>query len=308
MDLQTITHPDDRAETPQKMEELASGRISSFAQVKRYVRKDGGIIWVNITISPLWARGDPPDFAMASVEDITDRKRAEDALAISEERYRTLFESMRIGVLYFAPDDTIISANPTAVSMLGITQGEIMTRRPTESWWRNIHEDGSKFSAESLPSVQAIRTREAVHDVIIGIFNEHEQAYHWANVNAIPQFRAGQTSPYQVYVTMEDITERRAMGRQLAHLASFPAENPYPVLEVGTDGVVRFANAATTARLARLGLDPDVRQFLPGDAGQLERLRQQCEQYPQAEERVLGKATFDVVIMAPAEGETLRGA
>src|SRR5450756_3030400 len=92
MDLQTITHPDDRAETPQKMEELASGRISSFAQVKRYVRKDGGIIWVNITISPLWAKGDEPDFAMAAIEDVTDRKRAEDALAISEERYRTLFE------------------------------------------------------------------------------------------------------------------------------------------------------------------------------------------------------------------------
>jgi PAS domain S-box-containing protein len=306
MDLQTITHPDDRAETPRKMEELASGRISSFAQVKRYVRKDGGIIWVNITISPLWAKGDEPDFAMAAIEDVTDRKRAEDALAISEERYRTLFESMRIGVLYFAPDDTIISANPAAVSMLGITQGEIMTRRPTEPWWRNIHEDGSEFSAESLPSVQAMHTGEAVHNVIIGIFNEHEEAYRWARINAIPQFRAGETSPYQVYVTMEDITERRAMGRELAHLASFPAQNPYPVLEMGTDGVVRFANAATMATLARLGLDPDVRQFLPGDAEQLERLRQQCEQYPQAQELALGKATFYRVIMAPPEAATLR--
>jgi PAS domain S-box-containing protein len=306
MDLQTITHPDDRAETLRNIQELASGRISSFAQVKRYVRKDGGIIWVNTTISPLWAKGDPPDFAMASIEDVTDRKRAEDALAISEERYRTLFESMPIGVLYFAPDDTIISANPTAVSMLGITQGEIVTRRPTESWWRNIHEDGSEFSAESLPSVQAMRTGEAIHGVIIGIFNEHEEAYRWARINAIPQFRAGETSPYQVYVTMEDITERRAMGRELAHLASFPAQNPYPVIEVGTDGVVRFANAATMATLARLGLDPDVRQFLPGDAEQLERLRQQCEQYPQAQELVLGKATFYRVIMAPPEAATLR--
>jgi len=306
LDLQTITHPDDRAETRRSIQELVSGRISSYVLVKRYVRKDGGVIWANITASRLWGEGDEPDFIMAAIEDVTDRKRVDDALAISEERYRTLFESMPIGVLYFAPDDTIISANPTAVSMLGITQGEIMTRRPTESWWRNIHEDGSEFSAESLPSVQAMRTGEAVHDVIIGIFNEHEQAYHWANVNAIPQFRAGETSPYQVYVTMEDITERRAMGRELAHLASFPEQNPYPVLEVGTDGVVRFANAATMATLARLGLDPDVRQFLPGDAEELERLRQQCEQYPQAEELVLGKATFYRVIMAPPEAATLR--
>jgi len=306
MDLQTITHPDDRAETPRKMEELASGRIPSFSLVKRYVRKDGGIIWANLTISPLWTKGDQPDFAMASIEDVTDRKRAEDALAISEERYRTLFESMCIGVLYFAPDDTIISANPTAVSMLGITQGEIVTRRPTEPWWRNIHEDGSEFSAESLPSVQAMRTGEAVHDVIIGIFNEHEEAYRWVRINAIPQFRAGETSPYQVYVTMEDITERRTMEREMAHLASFPAENPYPVLEVGTDGVVRYSNPAAMATLARLGLDPDVRQFLPRDPEQLERLRKQCEQYPQAQELALGKATFYRMIMAPPEPATLR--
>src|SRR5450756_1701487 len=305
MDLQIITHPDDRAETPRKMEELASGRIPSSALVKRYVRKDGGIIWVNITISPLWAKGDPPDFAMASVEDITDRKRAEDALAISEERYRTLFESMRIGVLYFGPDGVIMSANPAAVRMLGITQGEIVTRRPTEPWWRNIHEDGSEFSAESLPSVQAMRTGEAVHDVIIGILNEHVEAYHWANVNAIPQVRAGQTSPYQVYVTMEGVTERRAMGRQLAHLASFPAQNPYPVLEVGTDGVVRFANAATTATLARLGLDPDARQFLPGTPEELALLRSQCEQNPQTQELCLGKATFLRVVAAPPGGGSL---
>src|SRR5450756_2906483 len=126
-----------------------------------------------------------------------------------------------------------------------------MIRRPP----RSTQSRSSAASDVYKRQVQAMRTGEAVHDVIIGIFNEHEEAYHWANVNAIPQFRAGQTSPYQVYVTMEDITERRAMGRQLAHLASFPAENPYPVLEVGTDGAVRFANAATIATIARLGLD-----------------------------------------------------
>src|SRR5450756_1894343 len=179
-----------------------------------------------------------------------------------------------------------------------------MIRRPP----RSTQSRSSAASDVYKRQVQAMRTGEAVHDVIIGIFNEHEEAYHWANVNAIPQFRADETSPYQVYVTMEDITEQMKLKQEVAHMASFPAQNPYPVLEVGTDGVVRFANAATMATLARLGLDPDVRQFLPGDAEQLERLRQQCEQYPQAEERVLGKATFDVVIMAPAEGETLRGA
>ena len=150
-----------------------------------------------------------------------------------------------------------------------------------------------------------MHTGEAVHDVIVGIFNQREEVYRWARINAIPQFRAGETSPYQVYVTMEDITERRAMEHELAHLASFPAQNPYPVLEVGTDGVVRFANVATMAMLAQLGLDPDARQFLPGTPEELALLRSQCERNPQTQELCLGKATFLRVVAAPPGGDSL---
>ena len=434
LDVQAVTYPDDRAETQRNMQELASCRISSYVVVKRYIRKDGSVIWANVTVSRLWAEGDEPDFVMAAVEDITDRKRsedalvtseakfhelyenmtggcaiysvindgatgadyivsnfnraalrmegktidkvvgtslrdlrpriddyglvpvlrevwrtgqpaffpgkvyederfdrwyenyvfripsgqvitiyddvtdrkrAEDALAVSEERYRTLFESMPIGVLYFAPDGTITSVNPAAQDILGLARGEIVDRTSMDPSWRNIHEDGSEFPRESMPSVQAMRSGEAVHDVIIGIFNQCEKVYRWVLVNAVPQFRADETSPYQVYVTMEDITKRRVMERQLAHLASFPAQNPYPVLEVGTDGVVRFANAATMAMLARLGLDPDARQFLPGTPEELALLRLQCERNPQTQELCLGKATFLRVVAAPPGGDSL---
>jgi PAS domain S-box-containing protein len=50
LDLQTITHPDDRAATHQNMQELASSHVSSYAMVERYVRKGGDIIWVSVTV------------------------------------------------------------------------------------------------------------------------------------------------------------------------------------------------------------------------------------------------------------------
>jgi PAS domain S-box-containing protein len=306
LDLQTITHPDDRAETRRSIQELVSSRISSYVLVKRYVRKDGGVIWANITASRLWGEGDEPDFMMAAIEDITDRKRADDALAVSEERYRTLFESMPIGVLYFAPDGTIMSANPAAEGILGLSQREIVNRTSMDPSWRNIHEDGSEFPGESMPSTLALRSGEAVHDVIVGIFNQREEAYRWVRINAMPQFHADETSPYQVYVTMEDITKRRAMGHELVQLASFPEQNPNPVVEVALDGTVRYANAAALHALERLGLPDDARQFMPENPQQLERIRQNCEQHPQAHELILGQATFYRVIMAPPEPATLR--
>jgi PAS domain S-box-containing protein len=55
------------------------------------------------------------------VDHITERTRAEEALKLSEEKYRTLFETMAQGVVYQDADGRIISANPAAERILGLT-------------------------------------------------------------------------------------------------------------------------------------------------------------------------------------------
>jgi signal transduction histidine kinase len=98
-----------------------------------------------------------------------------------------------------------------------------------------------------------------------------------------------------------EANERTKLEHEVAHLASFPTQNPYPVVEVGTDGVVRFANAAAVTTLVRLGLDADTRQFLPGTPEELALLRSQCEQNPQTQEVRLGIATFLRTVSASGE-------
>jgi PAS domain S-box-containing protein len=73
-----ITHPDDLARDEQLVLQLLSGERSSFAVEKRYLRKDGGVVWANLMLSLLRsASGDPVHF-VAVVEDITGQKRAEE--------------------------------------------------------------------------------------------------------------------------------------------------------------------------------------------------------------------------------------
>ena len=73
-----ITHPDDLAQDEQLVAQLLSGELSSFAVEKRYLRKDGGVVWANLLVSLLRSpSGDPLHF-VAVVEDITGQKRAED--------------------------------------------------------------------------------------------------------------------------------------------------------------------------------------------------------------------------------------
>jgi len=72
-----ITHPDDLQKNLSNMKDLIEGRISKFSIDKRYFRKDGSLGWVKLWVSPMWEVGQMPDYHIAVVEDITDRKQAE---------------------------------------------------------------------------------------------------------------------------------------------------------------------------------------------------------------------------------------
>jgi PAS domain S-box-containing protein len=76
-DLNTLAHPDDRPRMAELQHQLLAGRIPAFFLEKRYVRKDGSIIWVRVTgTARRDAAGRPVQF-IRLVEDIDDRKRAE---------------------------------------------------------------------------------------------------------------------------------------------------------------------------------------------------------------------------------------
>ncbi|MBM4053471.1 MAG: PAS domain S-box protein [Planctomycetes bacterium] len=69
-----ITFPDDWQEDMAKMEKLKEGKITEYSREKRYMHKEGKIVWVNLTASPLWKKGESPNFHVAIIEDITQNK------------------------------------------------------------------------------------------------------------------------------------------------------------------------------------------------------------------------------------------
>ena len=78
LDFQTITHPDDLQEDLDNMAKLIQGQIPLFQMEKRYFRKDRSIVWVSLTVVPMWSEREQPEFHLVMVEDITQRKRAEE--------------------------------------------------------------------------------------------------------------------------------------------------------------------------------------------------------------------------------------
>ncbi|PWB50686.1 MAG: hypothetical protein C3F06_11495 [Candidatus Methanoperedenaceae archaeon] len=93
-----FTHPDDVEIDTDQFRELISGKKNHYMIKKRYIRKKGKVFWARVTVSLVRDANGHPQFSISMVEDITERKEAEDKLQMSEEKYRTLIENIQDGV------------------------------------------------------------------------------------------------------------------------------------------------------------------------------------------------------------------
>ncbi|UCE63466.1 MAG: PAS domain S-box protein, partial [Nitrospirota bacterium] len=88
--FQDITCPEDLKADLDNMKRLLEGKAETFQMEKRYFRKDGKIIWVNLTCVPLWLERTDPRMHIAIVEDITERKKIEEQMREQRTLLRTL--------------------------------------------------------------------------------------------------------------------------------------------------------------------------------------------------------------------------
>jgi PAS domain S-box-containing protein len=133
----------------------------------------------------------------------------------NEISYQHLLDTLILGVVYQDADGKIIFANPAAEKVLGLTLDQMTGRTSMDPRWKAIHEDGSNYTGESHPAMVALKTGKSVKDVIMGVFNPELDTYRWININAVPEFKPGESKPFQVYTIFEDITERKTAEAEM---------------------------------------------------------------------------------------------
>ena len=87
-----LTPPDERGTAIDFNERIIRGEVSTYSREKRYLRKDGSTVWVNLAVNVVTGAGGKPSHVISVIQDISDRKEAEAKLRTSEERFRSLTE------------------------------------------------------------------------------------------------------------------------------------------------------------------------------------------------------------------------
>lgn len=158
MAFQTITHPDDVVtENALYREMLMRGESSSEIE-KRYIRKDGQSIWCRITVSLVRDDIGTPQFAIVMVKDITERKKAEEALTTayrdleatteqlvrSRDLLRTLFDGLPDGLVLLDSNGVVLATNQAFATILHRHPDDLLG----QSWFAICEQDVPPFPAD----------------------------------------------------------------------------------------------------------------------------------------------------------------
>jgi len=158
--FQDITHPDDLEGDLELMRRLLEDEVQTYTIEKRYVRRDGSTVWVNLTVSLVRDSSGEPTYFIAVVEDISERKKTEeerDLLLVREQLARAeAVEARRRLALLAAAGPALSSSLEYEETLVSITNLLV----PEIADWCLLDIVGDDGSVKQLASAHADPEKE----------------------------------------------------------------------------------------------------------------------------------------------------
>ena len=205
------------------------------------VHKDGHHIYVILNASARFDKDGNVVNTRGSLLNITNRKRAEEALQRSEERYRIFVENVDLGIALVDTDHNIIMANSAVGRMLNVDVSEVIGQKCYNKFEKR------KQVCSHCPGTKAMKSGQPEEVETEGV---HADGSCFAvRVQAFPLFD-DKNEPTGFIEVVEDITNRKQAEELIKALSRFPNENPNPVLRISAEGMLLYANQSSSKLLA----------------------------------------------------------
>ncbi|ATG74056.1 hypothetical protein AN401_09480 [Zobellella denitrificans] len=205
-----LAHPDDLARSAERLEACFSGKEEIYECEARMRHKNGDWVWIMDRGRVVeWTDDGKPLRMSGTHQDITQRKRQEALIAGNEERLRTIFEFLPIGISLTDREGQVIDCNSASEQLLGISKAEHLARNYQDKAWTILRPDGSLMPPEEYASTRAMTEGRPVHDVTMEVRTPTGST--WLNVSATPLDHP----LYSLVIAYFDITgQRQAEARQ----------------------------------------------------------------------------------------------
>lgn len=203
-----ITHPEELELSRQRAQAVVDGDVRIAAREKRYVRKDGRVVWALTTTVALFDPQDDGIFVISNIQDITEIRRARESLRESEERFRSAFEASGTSMMITDREGRYLRVNPAFCSLTVYDEKELLSLKrvelaPAEDIAK-IRDAYRQLFAREIP-MNARETRYVHKDGRIL----------WCVVTSVLVEGENDSEPY-VINNLQDITEQKEVVEALA--------------------------------------------------------------------------------------------
>lgn len=165
-----------------------------------FIHKNGEVRWWSVEGVKL-----SENRILGFVRDITERKKAEKTLQISEERYRRLVDNIDVGVVVHGQDSSILSSNPKASELLGLSIDQMKGKLAIDPEWKFLGKDNAPLPFEQYPIIQITSSKKQIKNFVAGVYRPVTKDVVWLMINGFPVLDAdGQIS--EIVISFIDIT------------------------------------------------------------------------------------------------------
>jgi diguanylate cyclase (GGDEF)-like protein/PAS domain S-box-containing protein len=230
MTFADITHPDDVEKSEILYGEFVRGKRNKVRIEKRYCAKDGRILWCHTATSAVRNSNGEIQYFVAMMENITERKQAEEELQESEARFRTLVESTFEGIV-ISEGGTILEANESFATMFGYESAKVIGLSPLEMTTPESAElimKNIQSGFEKPYEITGVKKDGTTFDIeLIGR-------------NCLYQGRNARVTAFR------DITEIKRAEEALRKLSCAVEQSPSLVIIADSDGNIQYVNPKFT--------------------------------------------------------------
>jgi PAS domain S-box-containing protein len=208
-----ITYPADLEKDLVEIENLISGKKKSYILEKRFIHKNGSVIWTNLTRTAILNKKNEIEYFFTTLEDITERKNLEYELHKQKNILDNIISILPVGIWFSDENGNIVKHNKKAEEIWGgVKDSNIIGTNHSKAWWAD---SGKLLSAEDWASYRALKNKEISLGEILNIqcFDSSKKTI--LN-SAVPLIEGEKVTG--VLIVNEDITKLMETEKQLKAL------------------------------------------------------------------------------------------